>query len=528
MAPSIPNPWAEPGRGFPPLFLQELSMIAASSAVREKPNWWQKYKDPIISSRWRKEIMDAGIARGEGYELSEEHVDYIFEELRWYAEKRQDQIDNGVQAPIEIAIDGTRRSDGLIPQPLKARLLSCVRKLRDVPDHMKDWHPGSNKQVLDLVHPSLYPFVAGRTRVVQEDATPPLDFICQGQVMDYPPNTNDNFVHYFSEKYQWLPTDFEVGPDGKVKIISYINNLHPVEHQGMYPVLEEIFELFVPMFEEVLADVCAMEFKASRLTNGESWYGSCGWYGEEPLFETDEEYEAYERERVPLPVCIPEFEPRRNPPKYDLRTGDMLQVIVKLADIHLTPENPKYNGGSWHVEGMSNENIVATGIYYYHSENIRESRLNFRVQVAEPDYLQNDDKGVKFMYGLANNEPLVQHLDGVLTKQDRCIVFPNIYQHQVQPFELEDPIKPGIRSILVFFLIDPARPILSTTNVPPQQYDWALKEILLKDAEENLVDWPMKLDEAKMHREELMKERKYIFDDMSEEGFERPFSLCEH
>lgn len=29
-----------------------------------------------------------------------------------------------------------------------------------------------------------------------------------------------------------------------------------------------------------------------------------------------------------------------------------LQVIVKLANIELTPENPTYNGGAWHVEGQ--------------------------------------------------------------------------------------------------------------------------------------------------------------------------------
>lgn len=29
-----------------------------------------------------------------------------------------------------------------------------------------------------------------------------------------------------------------------------------------------------------------------------------------------------------------------------------LQIIVKLADIHLTPNSPEYNGGTWHVEGQ--------------------------------------------------------------------------------------------------------------------------------------------------------------------------------
>lgn len=31
--------------------------------------------------------------------------------------------------------------------------------------------------------------------------------------------------------------------------------------------------------------------------------------------------------------------------------GKRLQVIVKIGSIHLTPENPQYAGGSWHVEG---------------------------------------------------------------------------------------------------------------------------------------------------------------------------------
>jgi hypothetical protein len=46
-----------------------------------------------------------------------------------------------------------------------------------------------------------------------------------------------------------------------------------------------------------------------------------------------------------------------------------LQVIVKLASIELTLDNPRYLGWSWHVEGMKNEHIVATSIYYYDAEN---------------------------------------------------------------------------------------------------------------------------------------------------------------
>jgi hypothetical protein len=62
-----------------------------------------------------------------------------------------------------------------------------------------------------------------------------------------------------------------------------------------------------------------------------------------------------------------------------------LQVIVKAAEIRLTPERPQYpgaiatsclfvikiepsrqsSGGTRHIEGMKNEDIIATMIYYY-------------------------------------------------------------------------------------------------------------------------------------------------------------------
>ncbi|KAF5600365.1 WD40 repeat 2 [Fusarium pseudoanthophilum] len=35
-----------------------------------------------------------------------------------------------------------------------------------------------------------------------------------------------------------------------------------------------------------------------------------------------------------------------------------LQVIVKLANVHLTPDNSNYPGGWWHTEGQINEHIA--------------------------------------------------------------------------------------------------------------------------------------------------------------------------
>ncbi|KAF9350715.1 hypothetical protein BGX26_011157 [Mortierella sp. AD094] len=564
---ALPHPWKGDyhDSGFRVTLLSELAMMAASNAIREKPNWWTKYKDPIISARWKDEILKEGNSRVGGETppllLTDKHIDYIFKELDWYAEKRQNQIDdnNDLQAPIEIGIDGTRRSDGLIPSELKQRLLACVEKLKDKPDHLLDWHPGSDNQVLDLVHPSLFPFGAGRTKVTKQEAIPPLDFSGQGKVMDAISIPRHIHKDYWSKKYQWLPTDFEVTTEGKVKARSYINNLHPIEHKDMYPVLEEILEKFLPMFEQVLADMRVFDTKEQRLeTDPYNWYGEMPKKvkemdeskdndegedkdedkdeNEDEDEDSDHDEEDYRRNRLPLPADVPEFVPNEDPERYDLKSRGKLQVIVKLANIELTPENPYYDGSTWHVEGMANENIVASGIYYYNSENIEDSRLNFRIQVAVVEYEQCDDKGCGAMYGLETDEPSMQYLDGIITKQDRCVAFPNIYQHQVQPFGLKDPSQPGSRSILAFFLVNPERPILSTTNVPPQQKEWVP---MWKKASGELppeivtmiggmVDWPMDMEEAKQHRKEMMMERKYFVEKTNEKMFERPFSLCEH
>ncbi|KAG0286821.1 hypothetical protein BGZ97_007299 [Linnemannia gamsii] len=495
--------------------------------------WWSKIKDPEIVGKWRQEILAAGLEREVRFQLREEQLDYIFKELEWHAQKHQDQIDKGAIAAIDIGIEGTRRSDGLIPEKLKSRLLQCAKNLEEVPEDKKDWHPGSNNQVLDLIHPSLFPFVAGRTRVTEEEAVPPMEHITAGKVLEVAPAPKSSALDssFYSKKYQWLPTDFTVSPEGKVKAKSYINNLHPGEHKDMYPVLEEILEKLLPMFEETLSEI--EDFPDTRQN---LWVDEEKWYEPDPEFEPEEEDEAdggesskeskvyvnedeYYRTRLPLPVNIPEFYPRLERPIYDLKsTGKPLQFIVKLANIELSPDSPEYEGGAWHVEGMANENIVATGIYYYHCENITESRLDFRIQTQEPHHPRSDDRGTLHLYGLTNYGPLVQYMDGIITKEGRCIVFPNILQHQVQSFKLLDPTKPGSRKILAFFLVNPEEPVLSTTFVPPQQRAWdsrafveearqRLPPEMLREVD-RMVDWPMDLKEAREHREELMAERR--------------------
>lgn len=39
-----------------PRTLIELRMCALSAAIREKPDWWQKFEDEQVQAKWREEI----------------------------------------------------------------------------------------------------------------------------------------------------------------------------------------------------------------------------------------------------------------------------------------------------------------------------------------------------------------------------------------------------------------------------------------------------------------------------------------
>nr|WP_103760090.1 DUF4246 family protein [Streptomyces sp. SM10] len=133
---------------------------------------------------------------------------------------------------------------------------------------------------------------------------------------------------------------------------------------------------------------------------------------------------------------------------------------------------------------------------------------------AQVRYEQNDDNGVREVYGLEDEDALNQTLGSASTPAGRCLAFPNILQHRVGPIRLTDATRPGHRKILAFFLVDPSERIASTSDVPPQQ-PWSATST-------------MTLEQPKHFREELMQERTFFVDEHNEQLHERAFSLYEH
>ncbi|TXS50099.1 DUF4246 domain-containing protein [Streptomyces sp. t39] len=481
-----------------PRTLRELQMMQCSSHLRSKAGWFEKRNDAGIVARWTHEALAQG--------LTEAQVRYVLDELAHYAALR----DGGTGIEVS-AVDGVWQSDTLVDDTLRSRLREAVRVLEQVPEGERDWHPGSGGQVLDLVHPSLF-------CLVREVSGAP-DAAWR--------NPADRYSAYeFSERFQWLPTDVDVLDDGGVVFRSYVNNVHPETHRELASVLPDVFARVRPLLEKVLTDL-----RHPRPPRIEA--DPYGWYDSEPEYpekSSDGDAEAHAEavraweeaqddwweNRRPVVPDAPAFTPPALPDesaRVDLR-GRRLQVIVKLASIHLTPEKPEYAGGSWHVEGMLNERIVSTGIYYWDSENITESRLSFRAALDDPDYEQNDDNGLREVYGLEDEDALNQVLGSASTPAGRCLAFPNILQHRVGPFRLADATRPGHRKILAFFLVDPSQTIVSTSDVPPQQ-PWSATST-------------MTLEQAEAFREQLMQERKFFVDEHNEQLYEREFSLCEH
>ncbi|KAK7061191.1 hypothetical protein R3P38DRAFT_2828031 [Favolaschia claudopus] len=549
--------------GPQPRTLAELRMYALSWAIRSKPEWQRKLADPLILEKWRKEALEQQQDLPVSQQLTPNMVNYVLTELPAYARLSDEQ--SGIECG---PFDAIWYSDRLIPEDIASRLRAAIAVLEDVPDDSKDWHPSSNDQVLDLVHPSLYCIVYGRTHMRKESSFTPIT----------PPERDPEQTYAsqaISEAFCWMPSDFLVDAvDGSVALVSpYINNLDPIRHKELYPLIEAAVSSFVPLFEKVLSQVNGKDqdlYHDATPGSGRikvqpefgTWAGfnykfagitvPCIWGGEEVKWRkgmTDEEYKKAEDE---FPKIYPEAheeyqgELEKTIVPYSLR-GKTIQCIIKLANIHLTVEKPEYKGGSWHVEGMLNESIVASGIYYYDEENITESRLAFRVTTGAPVYHKQDDLlCTEILYGMKKRKgPCYQDLGSIVTSAGRALAWPNIYQHCVSPFRLADPTKPGHRKILAIFLVDPSiDPIPSATDIPPQQAEWAhdaldearhnegstfsrLPPELLNLVSDRLPDTFMSRVEAEAYRLALMKERT-AFVGVHGKELKHSYNMCEH
>lgn len=421
----------------------EITMLAVMNNITDKPNWHRKIFDETILDKWRTEATAMP-------HISTKAWDWMMKELRDKAGFLEEHgfittLDSGSPcAKGDEYVDDNTRND------LKAQ----VSPLIDVKDEEKDWHPNSDQKVLNLVHPSLFPLVYGCTQVLQTGRVGLENCFesCGKGVIPPRPDLKpvDNNVSAlrsriggaatesrFSDRFQWLPAEVrfkessDEPADVSVEITSYINNLHPVWHRGLYSTISKLIGKAVPMWNQMLVkgwhgrippriSVRSAENKFGIPEHLEDLWKEPEEEGfqedlqkvleymaqpDHPDYDAskdDEEDEAYkngtwkdgELEESSLVdavrwkydrICdVVHPDPGDNysyqewkdgkssktrgarlysnyqrpilDHKYqNLRLEDEfrdqgLQVIVKLASIELTPENPSYDGGSWHLE----------------------------------------------------------------------------------------------------------------------------------------------------------------------------------
>ena len=280
------------------------------------------------------------------------------------------------------------KSDRAIPESLREILKISAAGLEDVPEFQKDYHPGSDGLVLDLVHPSLFPLIYGRSRILSDSVVSLENCIekCgKGVRTKLPPKGMvENHSGAYSGNFQWLPCEVEFVPDGenqssqpqdaaskeysKCKITSYINNLHPQRHADLYECIEEIIARAIPLWNRTLEGLTAGPVEP-RIEYTDCVYDpDPSTLPEDALLQREEGepdhiwfVRLYDWEQSTKKIARPDpekFEPPEQvdpEDQFDLKRDfghRGLQVIVKLASIHLTPEKSEYKGGSWHVEGQ--------------------------------------------------------------------------------------------------------------------------------------------------------------------------------
>ena len=155
------------------------------------------------------------------------------------------------------------------------------------------------------------------------------------------------------------------------RVVSYINNLHPVAHASLYPIIEQIIDYAIPMWNLSLTryttkqriNYTACEYDVDPEEIPESEWPQRG------ISERDCDYDERLNEWIDSVrvVKLPDVDMEFSPPTIDNRSPERkqqvvdlrrdfgergLQVIVKLSNIHLTPESLEYNGGTWHIEAQ--------------------------------------------------------------------------------------------------------------------------------------------------------------------------------
>jgi hypothetical protein len=201
-------------------------LVAANEEKRPLEHWiycnfWlltHQVFDETIVSKWRTEVLAM-----ENRDISEAMVDFVIEELRYKANIFR------LTGAVTVYNGDVVKSDSKVPNSLKEALRTAVRPLEDIREKDVDYHPGSDGKVIDLVHPSLFPLMYDRSRILR-DKTIGIEDCFQsmglGEVLrkdfslyNHPGGGLPRLARRpYSNDFQWLPCEVDISaPDQPAK-----------------------------------------------------------------------------------------------------------------------------------------------------------------------------------------------------------------------------------------------------------------------------------------------------------------------
>ncbi|KAJ5093129.1 Protein of unknown function DUF4246 [Penicillium angulare] len=539
--------------------LREQAMVDVMEDLTDIPEWWKKIHDSNTAKEWKDTALKKGT------DITDNMAEWIIEELKFKAMIYE------VNHAVALYNGDITKSDTNVPSSIIEELRGATAILEINDPDLQFYQPGSLSKQRDLLGMALYPLIYGKSRILPDKLIgldEALRHAGQGETIPIPQETgitrediawrvserSDIKVRPYSRNFQVLPTDWELGDDGKWHITTYINNLHPVKHRKIYDLIERAFNCLIPQWNMTMTPLKDMLHSRARIEYHKAEYYPVSKEvldrapqikDREAQSEFDERVEKWRMEHfrsiqpdvetfIPwaVPHCMMSKLPEDLPAPVRIEQSVNLnnnykerglQVVTRLMGVDLTPDDPYYQT-DWHVEGQMNEHICAAAFLTYDSDNMEEPSMEFR-NIVDVDALTavehdpNDFIWLKQVFGLENGEPAIQHSGSIRCRMGRVVMFPSTVQHRLTKFELKDKTKAGSTRALVFYLVDPNIRIISTANIPPQRLDWTLNDKaaegedlksamakLALDNKDKKGDMAMSLTEALKIREDSLNE----------------------
>ncbi len=257
---------------IPAVTAREFAMVAVMNTLTDKSGWHVNISNDQIVADWREEAFATTPL------MSERAWSWSLNELRDKA------VHFGENQYVRVLDTGSCicKSDTLLPESLGAAFRTGVAPLLEQP--YKDWQPRSDEQVLNLIDPSLFPLVYGRSLVLVDKGQVHLENVLGSyEYAKVAPKHFDRRVdsreiqrqieqgiseverisvdrsiskldyYFWSSNYQCLPCEVEFlkSSGTEVQITSYINNLHPT-HKSLYQSVEKLISLAIKPWNDCL------------------------------------------------------------------------------------------------------------------------------------------------------------------------------------------------------------------------------------------------------------------------------------